>query len=89
MGEQQVRGEKLVDYVMCFKDKALECLDASSEKEIVRMCIKGMMNEYRIHIENHLVIDFVELLIMALNTGVLVTCRHCVARDNVQIFGSL
>ena len=65
--------EKLVDYVICFKDKALECMDALNKKEIVRMSIKGIMDDYRIYIENHLVIDFVELLTMTLNTGVSMT----------------
>ncbi|KAF3451288.1 hypothetical protein FNV43_RR07383 [Rhamnella rubrinervis] len=63
------------------KDKALNYLDTSNEKKIVWMCIKGMMDEYCIHIKNHLITDFIKLLIKALNTGTSITCIHHVPRD--------
>ncbi|KAF3433634.1 hypothetical protein FNV43_RR24737 [Rhamnella rubrinervis] len=43
-GKRQVLGEKVVDYVTRFKDRALDYLNVSNEKKIVRMCIKGMMD---------------------------------------------
>ena len=51
-----------MNYVLHFKDKTLDCVDVYNEKEIVKMCIKGMMDEYHIHIENHPITNFVELL---------------------------
>ena len=45
---------------------------------------KGMMDEYCIHIENHLVTDFVELLVKVRNTGTSVTYMHYVPKDDAR-----
>ena len=69
---RQEYNEKLEDYVQRFREKTLECRDTISEKNMIRACMNGMMDEYRIYIENHDIRDFAELIYKARNTGALV-----------------
>ena len=69
---RQDYNERLEDDVQRFCEKNFECRDTILEKNIIQACINGMMDEYRIYIENHDIRDFFELIYKALNTGVLV-----------------
>ncbi|KAM6560023.1 hypothetical protein CsatA_029262 [Cannabis sativa] len=67
-GERQNVGERLVNYVQKFREKALDCAETMAEKDLVKMCIKGMLDEYRLHIENHAIYNFAELIAKSRNT---------------------
>ena len=69
---RQEYNKMLEDYVQRFREKTLECRDTISEKNMIRACMNGMMDEYRIYIENHDIRDFTELIYKARNTGALV-----------------
>ena len=66
--ERQRNGEALTTYVQRFRERALDCEETVPEKELVKLCIKGMFAEYRIYIENHAIYDFAGLLTKARNT---------------------
>lgn len=51
-----------------FREKALDFLEAIPERELDKLCIKGILAKYEIHIENHYLADFVELITKARNT---------------------
>ena len=70
---RQGHSEKLEEYVLRFREKTLECQDTISEKNMIRACMNGMLDEYRIYIENHDIKDFAELIYKARNTGALVS----------------
>ena len=70
---RQGSNEKLEEYVQRFREKTLECQDTISEKNMIRACMNGMLDEYRIYIENHDIKDFAELIYKARNTGELVS----------------
>ncbi|OMO61386.1 Ubiquitin-conjugating enzyme, E2 [Corchorus capsularis] len=50
--ECQKSGEDVMDYIQRFRERVLDVHDAHNEKELVKVCIHGMFNEYRIHLEN-------------------------------------
>ena len=52
-----------------FIEKALDCAETMPEKDLVKMCIQGMLDEYRIHIENHAIYNFPELVTKTRNMG--------------------
>ncbi|OMO94501.1 Ribosomal protein L46 [Corchorus capsularis] len=45
-------GEDVMDYIQRFRERVLDVHDAHNEKELVKVCIHGMFDEYRIHLEN-------------------------------------
>ena len=70
---RQEYNERLEEYVQRFREKTLEFQDTISEKNMIRACLNGMLDEYRIYIENHDIKDFAELIYKARNTGELVS----------------
>lgn len=67
-GERPKNDEPLCEYVQRFREKALDCSETIPEKDLVKLCIKGMFAEYRVHIENHAIHDFAVLSVKARNT---------------------
>lgn len=70
--EKKEENESLTVYVNTFKENVLDCKEIISEIELIQLCIKGICDEYKIHIENHIVPNFVELMIKVKNTKKLV-----------------
>uniref|UniRef100_A0A803QFA1 Retrotransposon gag domain-containing protein n=1 Tax=Cannabis sativa TaxID=3483 RepID=A0A803QFA1_CANSA len=67
-------GERLVNYVQKFREKAFDCAETMAKKDLVKMCIKGLLDEYRLHTENQAIYNFVELIAKSRNTEATV-CR--------------
>lgn len=67
-GERPKNDEPPCEYVQRFREKALDCSETIPEKDLVKLCIKGMFAKYRVHIENHAIHDFAELSVKARNT---------------------
>lgn len=45
-----------------FKERALDYNEIIAEKELIQLCVKGMQDEYKLHIENHTIMNFVNLM---------------------------
>ena len=56
------------NYIAKFKERALDCKDVIYETSLVRICVSGLQSKYRLHIENHVILDFSELMIRVKNT---------------------
>ena len=50
--EYQKSSEDLMEYIQCFREKVLDIQDSHNEKELVKVCIQGMFDEYMVHLEN-------------------------------------
>lgn len=66
-GEKQQYDKNLVSYVQKLRKKVLDCIEAIPERKLVKLCFKGMLVEYRIHIKN-LILDFAKLITKARNS---------------------
>ena len=51
-----------------FKERALDCTEVVSEKELIHICIKGMQANYKVHIVNHTIPNFSEVMDKPKNT---------------------
>lgn len=60
--EVQKKKESLTAFVNKFKERALDCSEIVSEKELIHICIKGMEANYKMHIVNHTIPNFAELI---------------------------
>lgn len=49
---RQHLGEDLDVYVKRFRKRALDCSDAVDKETLVDVCLHGMVNEYRVYLEN-------------------------------------
>ena len=54
--------EGVVEFIQRFMDTALDCYDDNEEHELVEVCISNMLWEYRLHLENLNIVQFVDLL---------------------------
>uniref|UniRef100_A0A7N2LLY3 Uncharacterized protein n=1 Tax=Quercus lobata TaxID=97700 RepID=A0A7N2LLY3_QUELO len=54
--------EGVVEFIRRFMDTALDCYDNNEEHELVEACINNMLSEYRLHLENLNIVQFVDLL---------------------------
>ena len=54
--------EGVVEFIRRFMDTALDCYDDNEEHELVEVCISNMLWEYRLHLENLNIVQFVDLL---------------------------
>ena len=54
--------EGVVEFIRRFMDRALDCYDNNEEHELVEVCINNMLLEYRLHLENLNIVQFVDLL---------------------------
>ncbi|KAM4089765.1 hypothetical protein ACJW30_09G008200 [Castanea mollissima] len=59
-----------------FCSKFLDCYDDNEEHELVEACINNMLWEYRLHLENLNIVQFVDLLQMARRTALTVSERR-------------
>ena len=50
--EHQKLSEDLMEYIQRFKEKVLDIQYSHDEKELVKVCIQGMFDEYSVHLEN-------------------------------------
>ena len=50
--EHQKSGKDLMEYIQCFRERVLDIHDSHDEKELVKVCVQGMFDEYRVHLEN-------------------------------------
>ena len=57
-------------------DTFLDCYDDNEEQELVEMCINNMLWEYRLHLENLNIMQFVDLLLQAPRTALIVSERR-------------
>ena len=64
--DPQRKNESPSDYVIKFKERALDCKDIISEASLVGICVSGLQS--KLHIENHVVLEFSELMIRVKNT---------------------
>ena len=70
MGREYQRSrEDLMDYIERFREKALDIHEVHEEKELVKVCIQGMFEEYRVHIENLKIATFASLVENARRTN--------------------
>ena len=61
----QKKNKVLSNYVLRFKERAFDCKEVASESSLTGLCIKGMQTKYRVHIENHAIPNFSELMIFS------------------------
>ena len=54
--------EGLLDFIRRFRDTALDCYGQYKEQELVEICIDNMFPEYRAHLKNLNIHQFVQLL---------------------------
>ena len=66
--DPQRKGESPSSYVLRFKERALDCRDTISETSLVGICVSDLQSKYQLHIENHSIPDFSELMIRVKNT---------------------
>ncbi|EOY03309.1 H0502G05.11 protein [Theobroma cacao] len=50
--EFQKSREDLMEYIQRFRERVLDIQESHDEKELVKVCIQGMFDEYRLHLEN-------------------------------------
>lgn len=67
--ERQGTREQLNDYVKRFRERVLECIIPVTEDKLVEICIDGMIDEYRAHLENLGIESFARLFLAAHRTG--------------------
>ena len=68
--------EGVVEIIRRFMDTALDCYDNNEEHELVEACINNMLWEYRLHLENLNIVQFVDLLQKAQRTALTVSERR-------------
>ena len=66
--------EGVVEIIRRFMDTALDCYD--NNEELVEACINNMLWEYRLHLENLNIVQFVDLLQKAQRTALTVSERR-------------
>ena len=66
--DPQRKNESPSNYLVRFKERALDCKDVISETSLVGICVSGLRSKYRLHIENHVILDFSKLMIWVKNT---------------------
>ena len=66
--DPQKKNESSFGYVVRFKERALDCKDVTFEASLVGIRVSGLQSKYRLHIENHVIPDFSELMIRVKNT---------------------
>ena len=66
----------VVEFIRRFMDTFLDCYDDNEEQELVEMCINNMLWEYRLHLENLNIMQFVDLLLQAPRTALIVSERR-------------
>ncbi|OMO98613.1 reverse transcriptase [Corchorus capsularis] len=71
--EHQRRGEDLMDYIQRFRERVLDIHEQHDEKELVKVCLQGMFDEYRVHLENLSLHTFAVLVEAARRTNNTVT----------------
>ena len=54
--------EGVLEFIRRFMDTALDCYDNNEEHELVEVCINNMLSEYRLHLENLNIVQYVNLL---------------------------
>ena len=74
--EVQKEKESLTAYVTTFKERALDCIEVISKKELICICIKGMQVNYKMHIVNHTIPNFSEVMDKAKNAEAIVSEIH-------------
>ena len=68
--------EGVVEFIQRFMDTALDCYDDNEEHELVEVCINNMLWEYRWHLENLNIVQFVDLLQQAPRSALIVSERR-------------
>ena len=66
--------EGVVEFIRRFMDTALDCYD--NNEELVEACINNMLWEYRLHLENLNIVQFVDLLQQAPRSALIVSERR-------------
>ncbi|OMO94091.1 reverse transcriptase [Corchorus capsularis] len=85
--EHQGRGEDLMDYIQRFRERVLDIHEQHDEKELVKVCLQGMFDEYRVHLENLNLHTFAVLVEAARRTNNTVTRqREAQQRDDAPPF---
>ncbi|OMP00330.1 reverse transcriptase [Corchorus capsularis] len=67
--EHQKSGEDLMEYIQRFRERVLDVHDAYNERELVKVCMQGMFDEYRVHLENLPLYTFAALVEAARRTN--------------------
>ena len=67
--------EGVVKFIRRFMDTALDSYDNNEKHELVEVCINNMLWEYRLHLENLNIVQFVDLLQKASRTALTVSKR--------------
>lgn len=68
-------------YIQRFREKALDYAETMPEKDLIKISIEIILDEYKVHIEDCAIFDFTELIIKFRNT------RATVARLRGKIHG--
>ncbi|EOY32830.1 H0502G05.11 protein [Theobroma cacao] len=51
LGKEYRKSRKdLMKYIQCFRERVLDIQESQCEKKLVKVCIEGMFNEYRLHV---------------------------------------
>lgn len=50
--EAQKHGEDIIDYVKRFQDRAVDCIEAVKESQLVEICIGWMLDDFQILVIN-------------------------------------
>ena len=66
---KQKPSEGLLDFIRQFRDTALDCYGQYKEQKLVEICIDNMFPEYRAHLKNLNIHQFVQLLQKAWKTA--------------------
>ena len=61
--------EDLMEYIQRFRERVLGIHEAYDERELVKVCIQGMFDEYRVHLENLSLSTFATLVEAARRTN--------------------
>ena len=67
---KQKPSKGLLDFIRRFRDTALDCYGQYKEQELVEICIDNMFPEYRAHLKNLNIHQFVQLLQKAWKTAI-------------------
>ena len=73
---KQNANEGVVEFIRRFMDTFLDYYDDNEEQELVEMCINNMLWEYRLHLENLNIVQFVDLLQQAPRSALIVSERR-------------
>ena len=60
----------MVDFVIRFKDLALECYDEQDEGSLVEICINNIILDYMVYLENLNITQFTNLIEAARKTSI-------------------